>query len=206
MKGLLASLFGQNSAAWEDIPVEGRTLLQQQARDLPDNVEVTVITSPEDIANKACAFGVPTFYALEEKPCCFLKLEAIPPQLADVARAGVERGGVRLKMRFKAMASYPIIGFIFHIPVGDDWHKAEAIPNLTDADVRTVLDLLLEKGEGKFYLLEGEPATLVGEGAFSVSARALRSCLDRAAGHYARLKSGKDYDLALNEYVNSTTL
>ncbi len=204
----LLSLLRQPGIPWESMPRLGETFLERQAGDVPKGVRFTLITTPTDIADKACAFGVPTFYVTDHGPSCFLKLQSIPDSLIPAASRSVRDGKVRMVPRFKAMRSYPIVGLIFEIPVGSQTHKQEAAPDLTVADVRDSLDHLLTSGRGNFYLLHGEPAALVAEGTFfSPAVAQLRRCLNKAAAHHTSLTpAARDYRRAVAEYFESTSL
>ncbi len=210
----LRNLFTKNKKPmrWNQMPRNGFTLLEKIEKEhealSASGVKIYNYISVSDIAENYCICDVPTFYSLNNTVNVVLKLKPHPKDNLNLLEKAVTSGKITMDTRYKAMPTFPIIGFIFEIPVGSQILPVEAIPNITDADIRDCLEILLQKDTGKFYFFYENPIKLIGEGLFSVKSLAnLSRSLDKASSHYFNIDSNKlDYMLAVKEYIATTTL
>jgi len=204
---------GGEPVPWESMPRFGKTFLEKQMEpyEQPGMMQIArfeVSTTPEDMADKACAWNVPTFYMVNAEVSCFLKVDSLPDDMASSLASSVSNGKTALAHSFHAMPTYPVVALVLQVPTPSRTVKLEAVPDLTTPDVRDCLDGLLQRGTGIFYLLTGEPARLLAKGEFRVSSIGeLRRCLDRAASHYKSINpSALNYRAAGERYFKTTSL
>jgi hypothetical protein len=204
---------GGETVPWESMPRLGKTFIEKQREpwEQPGMMEINrfvVAVTPEDMADKACAWNVPTFYMINAEASCFLKIDSLPDDTAVSLANSVNAGKTMLAPSFHAMPTYPVVALVLQVPTPSRTIKLEAIPDLTTPDVRDCLDNLLQKGTGIFYLLTGEPSRLLAKGKLQVSSLGdLRRCLDRAACHYKSITpSALNYRAAGEQYFATTSL
>ncbi len=206
--------------SWEGMPCIGKPFLMQQAEPLLEQNEemfqqlgmslsgTTLIFKPEDIVDRACAWNVPTFYVLEDKACCFLKANSLSQEVTSSLRDSIAQDRVTLTATFYGLRTFPIVALLLQVPISDRVIYLEAVPDLTQADIRDCLDILLKTGRGTFYFFTGEPPQLLAQGQFSVELiNDLRKCLDQAATHYRSISLNElNYLAATQEYFRTTPL
>lgn len=209
----LKKLFsGSETIPWESIPRNGKTFLEKQreAWEQPGMLPINhfeVYITPEEMADKACAWEVPTFYVVAGQACCFLKVASLPEPLATWLADSISNGRVTLKPTFKGFPTYPIVSLLFQVPTPERTVNLEAAPDVATADVCDSLDSLLKSGSGVFYLCVGDPLRLLAEGRFAVCVESLRACLDQAATHYKRINpTDLNYRAAAQRYFDTTSL
>lgn len=201
---------------WEMMPRIGSSFAEKQVAAFHDsfgNIDVQrvnraqVLLLAEDVASNACAPDVPTLYALEGRACCFFRTEAAPEDFSGFLSTSIEAGKTMLLPSYIRFPTYPVLSLLFQMPTDGDFLRVEAAPDLASADIRDVLDILLETGTGDLYFFCGEPPRLVAKGEFSVLKKELRRCLEKAAKHYKSIDSASlNYIVAVQAYFASTEL
>jgi hypothetical protein len=211
--GFLSRLFGASEPVpWERMPRNGKTFLERQREpwDKPGNMQIArfeLVVTPEDMADKACAWDVPTFFVSEGGTAAFLKVSSMPSPAAQALAASVNAGRATLVPAFSGRPTYPVVPLVFHVPTPERTMKLEAVPDIAGADVRDAIDTLLKDGSGLFYFFMGEPLQLLARGTFTIDTTVLRRCLDKASTHYSSIRSEQlDYRAAVKEYFESTSI
>ena len=200
---------GREAVPWENMPRK-RTALEDYAAQFqkPGMMKIGKLeqhVTPEDQADSMCAFDVPAFTEADNTGCCFLRHQRLSPDTAGAVSESIRTGRVSLTATFHALPTYPIVAFLFQIPLANGPKKAEAVPDLILGDVRDAMDTILRDGHGRFFSFLGQPSRLLAEGRFTVSSvESLRRCLDNAATHYSRISPQRlDYHAAATEYIRT---
>jgi hypothetical protein len=209
----LKSLFrGSEKVAWEAMPRTGKSQFEMASEQVGSLSGMQVNRfemwySPERLAETACHWNVPTYFAFPEQVYCILKIRSLSDEVTPLLVQSISGDKVKLECVSKPMPTYPIVSLVLQVPTPARTFNLEALPDLSAATVRDALDALLKQGAGVLYLLLDDPPQVEAKGKFAVDRHALRLCLDAASSHFHSIDvSGRNYQAAARLYDQSTTL
>lgn len=193
---------------FENVPTEGRTFVEAQEHGLrmrgaPAGATIRQVISFEELARSVGGLDACNFYVLDGVTHAVFRMAATRQSgwVAAISDS-VGEGKALMDCVFRAMPTFPILGLMFKFPTARRMQYYEAIPTITNADVKESLINLCENGFGKILLFLDPPCRLMAQGLFHLkSPEEFRRCLDQAARHYFQLPpTSLNFALAANRY------